>query len=31
VTGLWNNLRSIVTGWYTIQDSGESHERTTHH
>ena len=28
VTGLWNNLRSMVTGWYTIPESEEVHEKT---
>ena len=28
VTGLWNNLRSMVTGWYTIPENGEAHEKT---
>jgi thiosulfate reductase cytochrome b subunit len=28
VTGLWNNLRSMVTGWYTIRENGEAHEKT---
>ena len=27
VTGLWNNLRSMVTGWYTIRESEEVHEK----
>ena len=29
VTGLWNNVRSMVTGWYTIRESGEADEKTT--
>ena len=28
VTGLWNNIRSMVTGWYTIPESEEVHEKT---
>ena len=28
VTGLWNNLRSMLTGWYTIPESEELHEKT---
>lgn len=26
-TGLWNNLRSMLTGWYSIRLSGENHEK----
>lgn len=26
VSGVWNNLRSMVTGWYTIKQSGERDE-----
>ena len=29
ITGLWNNIRSMVTGWYSIRESGEPHEKTT--
>lgn len=25
-TGLWNNLRSMITGWYLLPESGEKHE-----
>lgn len=28
LTGLWNNVRSMVTGWYRIRDYGEAHETT---
>jgi thiosulfate reductase cytochrome b subunit len=27
VSGVWNNLRSMVTGWYTIADAEDGHER----
>jgi thiosulfate reductase cytochrome b subunit len=27
VSGVWNNLRSMVTGWYAITDAGGPHER----
>ncbi|TAK09840.1 MAG: hypothetical protein EPO39_01510 [Candidatus Manganitrophaceae bacterium] len=26
ITGLWNNLRSMITGWYLLPESGEKHE-----
>jgi thiosulfate reductase cytochrome b subunit len=25
ISGLWNNLRSMITGWYTIEPRGETH------
>lgn len=28
LTGFWNNLRSMVTGWFTVSLAGESHERS---
>jgi thiosulfate reductase cytochrome b subunit len=28
LTGLWNNIRSIVTGWYRVPEDGEVHENT---
>ncbi len=28
ITGLWNNLRSMITGWYSLPESGEKHEET---
>lgn len=27
ITGLWNNLRSMLTGWYLIPQSGEKDEK----
>ncbi len=27
LSGLWNNLRSMITGRYAIEDQGDSHER----
>ena len=26
VSGVWNNLRSMITGWYTVDQPGEPHE-----
>lgn len=26
LTGVWNNLRSMVTGWYAVADSGATHD-----
>ena len=26
LTGVWNNLRSMVTGWYAVAESGATHE-----
>lgn len=28
ITGLWNNVRSMVTGWYRVPQDGEAHENT---
>ena len=25
LTGLWNNLRSMLTGWYAVEESGATH------
>ena len=26
VSGLWNNIRSMITGWYSVEPAGEAHE-----
>ena len=26
VSGLWNNIRSMITGWYTIESPGDRHD-----
>lgn len=28
VSGVWNNLRSMITGWYAIGEEGGDHDRT---
>ncbi|SRR5579884_888097 len=28
ITGVWNNLRSMITGWYRLPEGGEHHEET---
>jgi thiosulfate reductase cytochrome b subunit len=25
ISGLWNNMRSMITGWYTIKPAGDTH------
>jgi thiosulfate reductase cytochrome b subunit len=25
LSGLWNNMRSMITGWYTIEPAGDTH------
>lgn len=26
ISGVWNNIRSMVTGWYTVQPEGDGHD-----
>ena len=25
ISGLWNNMRSMITGWYMIKPAGDTH------